>query len=417
MLSSRLIRQLADSALLGRTLPSPCCRRTFSQCALTRRTAIASPPPVAAVHRHDSRPTTSIPTGGSARAASSSTRWKSRQGRDRYAKEAKVRGLKSRAAFKLLERPRPRGADPVVQMNQRYRLFRPGATVVDLGYAPGSWSQVAIDRTQPGGRVIGIDVIPAQPPRGVSTIQGNFLSEAVQAEVRAYVQDPDRGRAVQRQVVWAGEREGDGEGGEGEEREAATGYTEEELEEQERGYVDRERRAPLIVRPDEKQLGEGSAAESADGASALGEGEEGSGKRRMSRRTQDEALGRVVDVVLSDMSAPWDQTSGFYKRSITEPYLRMMNTSGMAFRDHAGSMDLCHAALTFAFDTLRTGGNFVCKFYQGAEDKALEKKLRRMFEKVFREKPESSRSESKEAFFVALKRRPDPSKEEVFREN
>ncbi|EKG21003.1 Ribosomal RNA methyltransferase RrmJ/FtsJ [Macrophomina phaseolina MS6] len=268
MLSSRLIRQLADSALLGRTLPSPCCRRTFSQCALTCRTAIASPPPVAAVHRHDSRPTTSIPTRGSARAASSSTRWKSRQGRDRYAKEAKVRGLKSRAAFKLLE------------MNQRYRLFRPGATVVDLGYAPGSWSQVAIDRTQPGGRVIGIDVIPAQPPRGVSTIQGNFLSEAVQAEVRA-----------------------------------------------------------------------------------------------------------------------------------------MMNTSGMAFRDHAGSMDLCHAALTFAFDTLRTGGNFVCKFYQGAEDKALEKKLRRMFEKVFREKPESSRSESKEAFFVALKRRPDPSKEEVFREN
>lgn len=52
------------------------------------------------------------------------------------------------------------------------------------------------------------------------------------------------------------------------------------------------------------------------------------------------------------------------------------------------------AALTFAFDTLRTGGNFVCKFYQGGEDKALEKRLRRMFEKVFREKPESSRSVS-----------------------
>jgi 21S rRNA (uridine2791-2'-O)-methyltransferase len=52
------------------------------------------------------------------------------------------------------------------------------------------------------------------------------------------------------------------------------------------------------------------------------------------------------------------------------------------------------AALTFAFDTLKTGGHFLCKFYQGTEDKALEMKLKRLFEKVHREKPESSRSVS-----------------------
>ena len=46
----------------------------------------------------------------------------------------------------------------------------------------------------------------------------------------------------------------------------------------------------------------------------------------------------TIDVVLSDMSAPWHQTSGFWKRSLSEPYNRMMNTSGMSFRDHAGSM-------------------------------------------------------------------------------
>lgn len=377
MLSLRLIRQLADRALLGRSLSSPCCRRRISQCS-TRRTVSASP-----TLRHDFPPVSTTPRRSSVRPASSSTLWKSRQTRDRYAKEAKVRGLKSRAAFKLLE------------MNQRYRLFKPGATVVDLGYAPGSWSQVAIDRTQPGGRVVGIDIIPTQPPRGVSTIQGNFLSEAVQAEVRAYVQDPERGRAVQRQVMWSGEEGEDGVE-EGEEAGGADGKgcTEEELEEQERGYIDRERRAPLIARADEEEGPSEGHAESADGAAASAVREETTGKK-LNRRAQDEALGRVVDVVLSDM---------------------MMNTSGMAFRDHAGSMDLCHAALTFAFDTLRTGGNFVCKYYQGSEDKALEKKLRRMFEKVFREKPESSRSESKEAFFVALKRKPDPSKEEVFRE-
>ena len=48
--------------------------------------------------------------------------------------------------------------------------------------------------------------------------------------------------------------------------------------------------------------------------------------------------GRAVDVVLSDMSEPWEQASGPWKRSFSDPYLRMMNTSGMPFRDHAGSM-------------------------------------------------------------------------------
>lgn len=50
------------------------------------------------------------------------------------------------------------------------------------------------------------------------------------------------------------------------------------------------------------------------------------------------------------------------------------------------------AGLTFAFDTLCTGGHYLCKFYQGPEDKALETKLKRLFEKVHREKPDSSRS-------------------------
>jgi 21S rRNA (uridine2791-2'-O)-methyltransferase len=52
------------------------------------------------------------------------------------------------------------------------------------------------------------------------------------------------------------------------------------------------------------------------------------------------------------------------------------------------------AALTFSFDTLRTGGHFLCKFYQGAEEKAFETKLKRLFTRVHREKPDSSRSVS-----------------------
>lgn len=56
---------------------------------------------------------------------------------------------------------------------------------------------------------------------------------------------------------------------------------------------------------------------------------------------------RVVDVVLSDMSAPWEQTEGFWIKSISNPYYRMMNTSGMPFRDHAGSMVRCFSFFTY----------------------------------------------------------------------
>lgn len=55
------------------------------------------------------------------------------------------------------------------------------------GYAPGSWSQVAVERTKPSGRVVGIDILPAQPPKGVATIQGNFLSPGVQALVKHFL--------------------------------------------------------------------------------------------------------------------------------------------------------------------------------------------------------------------------------------
>jgi 21S rRNA (uridine2791-2'-O)-methyltransferase len=57
---------------------------------------------------------------------------------------------------------------------------------------------------------------------------------------------------------------------------------------------------------------------------------------RKGSKTQE--AGKTVDVVLSDMSAPWEQTAGFWKRSLSDPYIRMMNTSGISFKDHAGSM-------------------------------------------------------------------------------
>ncbi|MCJ1434814.1 2' O-ribose methyltransferase [Xylographa pallens] len=156
-----------------------------------------------------------------------------------------------------------------------------------------------------------------------------------------------------------------------------------------------------LIQSDTEHEAEGSAAQS---------------KSASTKKKSDNGDGRMVDIVLSDMSEPWEQTTGFWIKSLSNPYHRMMNTSGMSFRDHAGSMDLCNAALNFSYDTLRTGGHFVCKFYQGAEEKALEMRLKALFAKVHREKPESSRSESKEAYFVALRRKGDTQKEDVFKD-
>ena len=185
--------------------------------------------------------------------------------------------------------------------------------MIDLGYAPGSWSQVAVTKTSPGGRVVGIDVIPAQPPKGASTIQGNFLSPEVQAEVRAYVQDPQRGRPRKRTVL---QRQEDS-------SEEDTEMSEQELEELERGYIDLERAARL---------------DACEGDRASGKPRNGEKGKRLALKGKDEAQGRTVDVVLSDMSAPWDQTTGLWVKSISNPYNRMMNTSGIAFKDHADSM-------------------------------------------------------------------------------
>ncbi|KAG0153077.1 hypothetical protein PDIDSM_2036 [Penicillium digitatum] len=208
--------------------------------------------------------------------------------------------------------------------------------------------KVAASRTQPHGRVLGVDIIPAQPPKGVSTIQGNFLAPEIQTYIRDFLRSPDRGRPRQP------------------------------------GFLNDSSASLLEPNSDIESTTE---------------------TEKMDMRG-DKILERTVDVVLSDMSAPWHQTSGFWKRSLSAPYNRMMNTSGVTFRDHAGSMDLCHAALRFSSDVLKAGGHFVCKFYQGAEDKELEEQLKELFKKVHRLKPESSRSESKEAFFVGLERKP-----------
>lgn len=99
--------------------------------------------------------------------SASSTRWLKEHFDDHFVQKAQKQGLRSRAAFKLEE------------IQQQDQLIKPGMTVVDLGSAPGSWSQMAARLVQPSGQVIACDILPMDPLPGVSFLQGDFREDAV----------------------------------------------------------------------------------------------------------------------------------------------------------------------------------------------------------------------------------------------
>ncbi|GAB5387956.1 MAG: RlmE family RNA methyltransferase [Alphaproteobacteria bacterium] len=99
----------------------------------------------------------------------SSTLWLKRQLNDPYVAEAQRRGYRSRAAFKLL------------QLDEKFDLLKPGQRVVDLGAAPGGWTQIAVDICEPeerGGKVIGLDILEMEPLPGATTICLDFLDDS-----------------------------------------------------------------------------------------------------------------------------------------------------------------------------------------------------------------------------------------------
>ena len=205
-----------------------------------------------------------------ARAASgrsgSSSRWLREHESDDYVQRARREGYRSRAVYKLDELDRKDG------------LFRPGMRVVDLGAAPGAWSQLAAERVGPGGQVVGLDILPMEALAGVTLLQGDFTEQAVLDELLAI----------------------------------------------------------------------------------LG--------------------GEPVDIVLSDM-AP--------------------NMSGVKAVDQPASMNLVELAWDLAERTLKPGGDFVTKAFQGEGFDPFRDTLRRRFDTVKIRKPEASRNRSPEIYVVA----------------
>jgi 23S rRNA (uridine2552-2'-O)-methyltransferase len=99
-----------------------------------------------------------------------STRWLERQLNDPYVKRAKAEGYRSRAAYKLIE------------LDERFHFLRGVKHVVDLGVAPGGWSQV-VRQKAPGAKLVGIDLLPTEPIEGATLLQLDFIDESAPARL------------------------------------------------------------------------------------------------------------------------------------------------------------------------------------------------------------------------------------------
>jgi 23S rRNA (uridine2552-2'-O)-methyltransferase len=107
----------------------------------------------------------------------SSTRWLERQLNDPYVERARADNYRSRAAYKLIE------------LDERFGLLRGVRAVVDLGIAPGGWSQV-VRRKAPRARIVGIDLLPTDPIDGVTILQLDFMDENAPAQLKATLGGP-----------------------------------------------------------------------------------------------------------------------------------------------------------------------------------------------------------------------------------
>ena len=109
--------------------------------------------------------------------AKSSKEWLRRHVSDPFVKKAQKEGYRSRAAYKLIE------------LDQKEKLFRPGQTVLDLGAAPGGWSQVAAQKVMPGGRVIAVDILEVAPISGVTVLKGDFRQVSIEERADVVLSD------------------------------------------------------------------------------------------------------------------------------------------------------------------------------------------------------------------------------------
>jgi len=106
-----------------------------------------------------------------------SKQWAQRHVSDTYVKQANQAGYRARAAFKLEE------------INTKYKLIKPGMRILDLGAAPGSWSQLSSQLTGAKGSVVAVDLLPMKPIQNIEIIQGDFCDPDIQTQIKTHLGD------------------------------------------------------------------------------------------------------------------------------------------------------------------------------------------------------------------------------------
>ena len=108
----------------------------------------------------------------------SSNRWLQRQLNDPYVAESKRLGYRSRAAFKL------------IQLDEKYHFLGKGKTIVDLGCAPGGWTQVAAQKNKGAGQIVGLDLLPTEEIKGAILLQQDFTEQSAPEKIKALLNGP-----------------------------------------------------------------------------------------------------------------------------------------------------------------------------------------------------------------------------------
>jgi 21S rRNA (uridine2791-2'-O)-methyltransferase len=274
----------------------------------------------------------------------SSKAWLSRHVHDPYVKQVEKDNHRSRAAFKLIE------------IQEKYKIFKPNDYVIDLGAAPGGWSVVVARKLNfdRGGLLVSIDLLPMNPVtrdeisvngnlksdkwmNSTHFIQGDFHSMVVREKMQQFVALHGVPRTVQ-----------------------DTKPTQQTPQD-------------TSVFESITQTSDNMPLKSVDVANDM--------VITNPANISGSAGTRVANVVLSDM---------------------LQNTSGHASADHARSMEICFSVLDFAEQYLAVGGNLLCKFFQGSDEKELVEEAKLQFKSVKIVKPKSSRVESKEMFLLCL---------------
>jgi 23S rRNA (uridine2552-2'-O)-methyltransferase len=103
-----------------------------------------------------------------------SKNWVNKQRRDTYVKQSKVDGYRARSAYKLIE------------IDEKFKIFKGGISVIDIGAAPGSWSQYAVKASK-SGRLVSIDLKEMEPIGNTIQIKGDFTEESIQEEIKKHI--------------------------------------------------------------------------------------------------------------------------------------------------------------------------------------------------------------------------------------